>query len=213
MACCCLALFGLEMILSCIAKEGYIFGFFFWLDLISTASLIFDIQWITDILFGTGGGQNAQSATSLARASRASRIATRTGRIVRIVRLIRLVKLYKHAQQVLSDKKNLQIRDQDEDNERPNTTVVERRESKLHTGGNFNLLEKQLSKKKAENPIIVGGDSGEIKNKPESLGDKMKRQITANEGNNKPPEGTYVSKSKELAEKSSSRFDISADSY
>jgi hypothetical protein len=35
--------FILEIVLTVIAKDDYIFGFFFWLDVISTVSLILDI--------------------------------------------------------------------------------------------------------------------------------------------------------------------------
>ena len=79
-------------------------SFFFWLDILSTLSLIFDIGWISDGLFETG---DAGNASKIARAGRASRIGTRAGRIVRIVRLIRLVKLYKHAQQAILEKEAL----------------------------------------------------------------------------------------------------------
>lgn len=93
-----MAAFTIEIVISCISKPGYIFGFFFWLDLISTLSLLLDIGWVSNSLFGETGSSKASSAASLARAGRASRVGTKAGRIVRIVRLIRLVKLYKHAQ-------------------------------------------------------------------------------------------------------------------
>lgn len=38
--------FLVELILSCLAKDDYFMGFYFWLDLISTLSLIMDIGWI-----------------------------------------------------------------------------------------------------------------------------------------------------------------------
>ncbi len=79
-------------------------SFFFWLDILSTISLIFDIGWISDGLFEAG---DAGNASQIARAGRASRIGTRAGRIVRIVRLIRLVKLYKHAQQAILEREAL----------------------------------------------------------------------------------------------------------
>jgi len=90
--------FGIEIIISSLAKKDYFNGFYFWLDLISTLSLLLDIGYVTNPLFGTGGsstGSGAASAAQLARAGRASRVGTKAGRIVRIVRLIRLVKLYK----------------------------------------------------------------------------------------------------------------------
>jgi hypothetical protein len=45
--------FGTEIVLSCLAKkEEYLFSFYFWLDVISTFSLVFDISWIWDPLTG-----------------------------------------------------------------------------------------------------------------------------------------------------------------
>jgi hypothetical protein len=39
--------FVAEIVMAVLAKEDYIFGFFFWLDAISTISLILDIQVIS----------------------------------------------------------------------------------------------------------------------------------------------------------------------
>jgi hypothetical protein len=41
-----LGMFGVELIMACFCKDDYFLGFYFWLDLISTASLITDIGWI-----------------------------------------------------------------------------------------------------------------------------------------------------------------------
>lgn len=58
--------FSLEIVLACIAKEDYWLGFYFWLDLVSTVSLITDIGWIMDAMMGVstdgGGASNAKSA-------------------------------------------------------------------------------------------------------------------------------------------------------
>lgn len=67
-----LALFSIEIILACISKEDYFFGFYFWLDLISTISLITDIGWIMNSMLGvssSGGAGNAKQAASYAKAS------------------------------------------------------------------------------------------------------------------------------------------------
>lgn len=50
-----LTLFGIEIILLSIVKEGYFLGFYFWLDLISTLSLITDIGWIMEDILGDKG--------------------------------------------------------------------------------------------------------------------------------------------------------------
>lgn len=56
--------FGIEIIISSLAKPEYFNGFYFWLDLISTLSLLLDIGYVTNPLFGTGGnvGSGATSA-------------------------------------------------------------------------------------------------------------------------------------------------------
>lgn len=96
--------FLLEIILASFAKEGYFLGFYFWLDLIATISLIFDIGWFWDAILGTSTTGNPKSAAKAAKAGRGARVGTRASRIARIVRLIRLiriVKLYKSANAAL----------------------------------------------------------------------------------------------------------------
>lgn len=51
-----LALFSIELILASVVKEDYFLGFYFWLDLVSTVSLITDISWIMNAMMGTNGG-------------------------------------------------------------------------------------------------------------------------------------------------------------
>ena len=100
-----LCIFIMEFILNCISKNFYIFSFFFYLDLISTISLIQDIDYIMDPFMGytpvqedkisrNGRRKSAQAAKAISKVSTASR-ATRVLRVIRIVRLIRMVKLYK----------------------------------------------------------------------------------------------------------------------
>ena len=86
--------FIIEIILSSYAKEEYLLSFFFWLDIISTLSMIPDIGWIRDEMFGSG--EHSEDATDLAKTSRAGRV-TRVVRVIRIVRLVRIVKLYKQS--------------------------------------------------------------------------------------------------------------------
>jgi hypothetical protein len=55
-----LVLFLVEIFFASIAKENYFLGFYFWLDLISTISLVTDIGWIMDLL--TGDSTKAKGA-------------------------------------------------------------------------------------------------------------------------------------------------------
>lgn len=91
--------FAVELLMASFAQKDYFLGFYFWLDLIATVSLITDIGWVYNEIVGGGdiSADNASQASSLARAGRGARVGTRAGRIVRLVRLIRIVKLYKHA--------------------------------------------------------------------------------------------------------------------
>lgn len=43
----CLIMFSIEIILAVIAKDDYLWSFFFWLDVVSTVSLILDITMIS----------------------------------------------------------------------------------------------------------------------------------------------------------------------
>ena len=88
--------FLVEIIIASYAKDGYIYSFFFWLDLISTVTMIPDCGWNWDPIIG-GGGDGSDSATDLAKTSRAGRV-TRVIRVIRLIRLIRIVKLYKQSQ-------------------------------------------------------------------------------------------------------------------
>jgi hypothetical protein len=89
--------FTVEIVLASYAKEDYLLSFFFWLDIISTISMVPDIGWIWEPLIG--GGDRSADATDLAKTSRAGRV-TRVIRVIRLIRLIRIVKLYKQAQHV-----------------------------------------------------------------------------------------------------------------
>ena len=95
--------FCLEIALTFYCNKSYRWSFFFFLDILSTASLVLDIRLFQEwIGISDSSASGAKSATQLAKAARASRIGTRAGRIVRIIRLVRLiriVKIYKASQQ------------------------------------------------------------------------------------------------------------------
>ena len=90
-------LFTLEVLAGSVVIDGFKYSFFFWLDIVSTVSMIPDCGWIWDPMIGDSGNANADDATDLAKSSRASRV-IRVIRIIRLIRLIRIVKLYKQQQ-------------------------------------------------------------------------------------------------------------------
>lgn len=87
--------FTTEILLASYAKKDYPNTFFFWLDIISTISMIPDCGWVWDYIIGIDGQDS--SAYDLAKTSKAGRV-TRVIRIIRLIRLIRIVKLYKQSQ-------------------------------------------------------------------------------------------------------------------
>ena len=115
-----LFLFVIELICSSIGIDDYFGSFFFWLDLISTLSIVTDID---PIMYGIVSGfaetedkyihefhddpsdpnnknyiiQTAQAESGKSDGFKAGKLA----RIVRLIRLIRIVKLYKSATQRL----------------------------------------------------------------------------------------------------------------
>jgi len=48
--------FSIEITLTFIAKEPYRWSFFFWLDLVSTVTLVLDITTVSQTIFSGGGG-------------------------------------------------------------------------------------------------------------------------------------------------------------
>ena len=96
-----MSVFTVEILLSSAFVEGYFLSFFFFLDIVSTVSIIFDINFISDIIFSTSTNSNL---AHLAAQSKASRAATRAVRIVKLFRIIRIIKLYKNAQKARSIK-------------------------------------------------------------------------------------------------------------
>ena len=108
-----IVLFALETTMSCFAKgKKYVFGFYFWLDVVACLSLFMDVPEFMAFVgmdpcegtdsYGTGlegeayderYGTKSENSGDIARAGRASRAGTRAGRLVRVVRLIRVVKL------------------------------------------------------------------------------------------------------------------------
>ena len=106
----CFAVFVLEIIFSSLGINEYFLGFYFWLDFISTLTILLDVGWIQEALFGSGSGNAIVSGVQLARAARASKIGSRAARIVRIIRLIRLirvVKLYKAKEQIINKEEEM----------------------------------------------------------------------------------------------------------
>lgn len=84
-------IFGTEMIMQAIVVEGYFLKFFFWIDFVSTVTIIADIGWIWKQFETNADDSDATEFTGLIKASKAAKII----KVIRIIRVIRIVRLYR----------------------------------------------------------------------------------------------------------------------
>lgn len=56
--------FSVEIAVASIVRDDYWLGFYFWLDIISTLSLLFDIGWIMDAITGISSSNSGASGSN-----------------------------------------------------------------------------------------------------------------------------------------------------
>lgn len=93
----CMLVFIVELVVSSYSLPGYLWSFFFWLDLISVMSMPMDIYFFVEWFSGESDNLIFQTddASNVARVGRASRVGTRAGRYIKLVKLIKIVKVGK----------------------------------------------------------------------------------------------------------------------
>jgi len=101
-----------ELISFILAKKGYVFSYFFWLDCAAVIIMITDIQTIWNPIYDglvttDGSGDSDAGGLEVAKASKSAKAGAKAGRVfrvIRIIRLLRVVKLYKYFQKKKDDK-------------------------------------------------------------------------------------------------------------
>eukprot|EP00929_Paragymnodinium_shiwhaense_P045547 TRINITY_DN2325_c0_g5_i1.p1 TRINITY_DN2325_c0_g5~~TRINITY_DN2325_c0_g5_i1.p1 ORF type:complete len:972 (+),score=319.49 TRINITY_DN2325_c0_g5_i1:142-3057(+) len=86
--------FSVEVVLSVLGKADYYMSFFYWLDIVSTVTLVLDLTFVNDLILGGGGDDEGSSGEQL-KQGRTARFGAKMGRVVRVLRLVRILKLYK----------------------------------------------------------------------------------------------------------------------
>ncbi len=81
--------FVAEAAILALVSVGYFGGFFFWLDLLGTFSILFDVPWFLGDSENVSGDNNIE----VAKAGRAAKIGARTARLVKFVRFLRLLRI------------------------------------------------------------------------------------------------------------------------
>ena len=79
-----MAAFILEIVMYCFGTRHYFWSFFFWLDVLATATMILDIPAVKNAILGGDSNSESLKSTTLARATRMSRIGTKAGRIASV---------------------------------------------------------------------------------------------------------------------------------
>ncbi|CAE7622368.1 PDE9A [Symbiodinium pilosum] len=99
----CFCFFLAELLANTLTMESYLNSFFFWMDIIGTASIIFDISIflgrdVTQRERSTGQSVGSDNAV-FARASRAAKQAARAGRMSRLLKLLRFLPFLQNKEQ------------------------------------------------------------------------------------------------------------------
>lgn len=120
----CVVVFFLEVILNLLGKNDYLGSFFFYLDVASTFTLVFDLTWVSEwIQGGSGGGEQMRSG-------RTARVGARLGRVVRVLRLVRIIKIYKSYYEVRQRRERKKLAEEEDDWDEADYEAVENAENK-----------------------------------------------------------------------------------
>lgn len=82
--------FLFESIILSVVQDTYFLGFFFWMDVVGTLSIILDIGWIANTFMPKD--TDATSKGSLLRAARAAKLGARYGRLMRLMKIFKFIK-------------------------------------------------------------------------------------------------------------------------
>ncbi|CAE8719167.1 unnamed protein product, partial [Polarella glacialis] len=96
------AIFLFEFIGLSLTDPNYIFGFFFWMDLLGTASMLMDISY----MYGSDAtqvsmlnGAEGQDNVIVVRAARAAKLGARAGRLSRVLKILRFLPFLNNGEQ------------------------------------------------------------------------------------------------------------------
>jgi hypothetical protein len=89
--------FVVEFVCLSLTDVAYFLGFFFWMDILGTCSMMLDISWMfgdsAEVATTLNAGGSATANLMLLRASRAAKIGARAGRLTRLLRILRFLPL------------------------------------------------------------------------------------------------------------------------
>lgn len=109
-------LFALEIMINACVIDDFKYSFFFWLDIIATASLIPDIDFLVDWFYGLIGVPIPNASSDVNPGARIPRNSndklTKIIKSLRLIRLIRIIKLYKYLVKSSSEREEARLREE-----------------------------------------------------------------------------------------------------
>jgi len=109
-------LFALEIMINACVIDDFKYSFFFWLDIIATASLIPDIDFLVDWFYGLIGVPIPNASADVNPGARIPRNSndklTKIIKSLRLIRLIRIIKLYKYLVKSSSEREEARLREE-----------------------------------------------------------------------------------------------------
>ena len=101
----CIGFFAMEVIMQLIAdRKNYLWSFYFFLDVISTLSMILDLQYFSE---SSTGSKNLGSLNNIFQSGKTAKLGSRASRISRVIRIVgmfRMSKIFKEAEKVKQKK-------------------------------------------------------------------------------------------------------------
>ena len=116
LTCVVLVIFAIEIMLNAVCQDNYFNSFYFWLDVISTITLIADITWVWNAMIGLTEDYEASTPEEAAHLAKTvpdrhfgtTRVSRFTN-VIRLVRLIRIGRLWKQANSWMNRKSKSKI--------------------------------------------------------------------------------------------------------
>jgi len=151
----CFFVFASECALSCLGKDDYFLGFFFYLDVVSTCTLILDLTPVSSAMvedpddFGAESSEDASGADNF-KASKSAKIGAKAGRVIRVLRLVRILKLYKAYYDAKARKRAAELRKEQGDADEDDWDEEEDMEDEAEAQGGKAQTESRVGKKLSE---------------------------------------------------------------
>eukprot|EP00927_Polykrikos_kofoidii_P027642 TRINITY_DN24245_c0_g1_i1.p1 TRINITY_DN24245_c0_g1~~TRINITY_DN24245_c0_g1_i1.p1 ORF type:complete len:956 (+),score=167.15 TRINITY_DN24245_c0_g1_i1:203-3070(+) len=153
----CLVVFSIEIVVSCLGKHDYYLGFFFWLDVVSTGTLVLDLSAVAELVAaGNSDPDEGQSGEQL-KSGRTARVGAKAGRLVRILKLYKAFYESRARKRAAEEKKALEGQNPEpqQDDEWDESEIEENEEARTDKDSRESRVGKKLSEMTTRRVIFL----------------------------------------------------------